>query len=237
RVPRLLPARAALAAAAAQTPVPRLTPASHSLRSRCDSLVALMHRVLFAFLVAGAIAATSAHAAEPRADGGTALDQGAFRIYRQNQALGLETFEIVEGHDSLVVHAHQTLHLPGDPEDDPLVREVNLLVNKYDLSLHAYASTRTHHGVTVQRGLTVAATHYVAFRQSPRGGEGDSRVLPPGRVYVMEAQVVTLFDLIGRSLQGKTFASRPLNLLALGPQDTMLDARVVSLGNETIRWG
>jgi hypothetical protein len=85
--------------------------------------------------------------------------------------------------------------------------------------------------------VTVSDTHYVAFREGGGAGEGISYVLPPGRLYVMEAQLITPFDLIGRSLHGRSFESRALNLLALGPRDTMLEARAVSLGNETIRWG
>ena len=191
-----------------------------------------MQRALIACLATLTIAA-----AAPATRDSRTLDQGSFKIYRNYQALGAETFEFVHGHDSLLVHARQYLMIQTSRGDEPLERSVDALYSFSDYALHEYQSSRTLGGTTTMRGLVVADTHYVAYRQDSGLGEGDSRVLPPGRMFVMDAQVVTLFDLIGRSLHGSSFASRPLNLLALGPRDTMLDARVVSLGNETIRWG
>lgn len=176
-------------------------------------------------------------AASPDTPGRTVIDKGSFKVSRHDRPLGAETFEMVQSNDSLMVLASQFLTLQGPEGPEPLERAAQLLLNQNDFSLRNYRSTRTHRAATTQRELVVADTHYVAYRQHGLAGTGESRVLPPGRVYVMDAQLITLFDLIGRSLQGTTFESRPLNLLALGPRDTMLDARVVSLGTETIRWG
>lgn len=165
------------------------------------------------------------------------IDQGSFKIYRHDKALGAETFELAEGHDSLVVRARQYLSLPTSQGEEPLERGADLLVSRVDFSLRDYQSTRTYRGATTTRGLVLADTHYVAYREDRAGGIGESRVLPPGRLYVMDSQLVTLFDLICRSFHAKAFESRPINLLALGPRDTLLEARVVVLPNETIRWG
>jgi hypothetical protein len=165
------------------------------------------------------------------------IDQGSFKIYRHDQALGAETFELNEGHDSLVVRARQYLNLQTPQGEEPLERGADLLVSRVDYSLRDYQSTRTFRGTTTTRGLALSDTHYVAYRETPAGGEGESRVLPPGRLYVMDSQLVTLFDLICRSFHAKAFESRPINLLALGPRDTLLEARVTVLPSETIRWG
>jgi hypothetical protein len=111
------------------------------------------------------------------------------------------------------------------------------MVSRTDYSLRDYSSTRSFLGTITKRGLALADTHYVAYREDAQGGVGESRVLPPGRLYVMDSQLVTLFDVICRSFHAKSFESRPLNLLALGPRDTLLEARAVVLPNETIRWG
>jgi hypothetical protein len=165
------------------------------------------------------------------------IDQGSFKIFRHDKALGAETFELAEGHDSLVVRARQYLSIPTSQGEEPLERAAELYVNRIDFSLRDYQSTRTHRGASTTRGLVISDTHYVAYREDRQGGVGESRVLPPGRLYVMDSQLVTLFDLICRSVHKQSFASRPINLLALGPRDTLLDARIVSLPNETIRWG
>lgn len=165
------------------------------------------------------------------------VDQGSFKIYRHDRALGAETFEMAEGHDSLIVRTRQYLSIPTSQGEEPLERAAELYVNRHDFSVRDYQSTRTHRGSSTTRGLVIADTHYVAYREDRQGGVGESRVLPPGRLFVMDSQLVTLFDLICRSVHQKSFESRTINLLALGPRDTLLEARVVSLPAETIRWG
>lgn len=191
-----------------------------------------MDRPWASLLAAGTILVAAASPARA-----AVVDQGSFKIYANDRPLGAETFELSDAQDSLIVRARQYLALPTTRGDEPLEKSVDLLVSRSDFALRQYQANRIFRGATTKRAVVVADTHYVAYREEGRGGEGESRVLPPGRVYLMDSQVITLFDLICRGLFGKTFDTRPLNLLALGPRDTMLDARAVSLGNETIRWG
>lgn len=189
-----------------------------------------MHRP-FILLAACAIALA------PSPSWSAVIDQGSFKIFRHDRALGAETFEMAEGHDSLVVRARQYLSIQTSQGEEPLERAAEVYVNRLDYSLRDYQSSRMHRGTTTTRGLVISDTHYVAYREDRQGGIGESRVLPPGRLYVMDSQLVTLFDLLCRSVHAKSFESRPINLLALGPRDTLLDARLVSLPPETIRWG
>lgn len=184
---------------------------------------------LLSSAAAALLAVIPAHAAP--------VDKGVFKIFRNDRALGAETFEILELQDSLVVRARQYLTIPTSQGDEPVERAADLYVDRLDYSLRDYQSTRTFRGKTTRRGLVLSDTHYVAFREDDRGGVGESRVLPPGRVYVMDSQIITLFDLICRSLHGQSFENRGIQLLALGPQDTLLDARASVAGSETIRWG
>jgi hypothetical protein len=183
------------------------------------------------------VLAAAAIAATPSPSPSDAVDQGSFKIYRHDRSLGAETFEFIDTHDSLIVRARQHLTLPTPQGDQPLERAADLHVSRIDFSLRDYQSTRSFLGTKIMRGLSLSDTHYVAYREDDRGGEGESRVLPPGRLYVMDSQLVTLFDLICRSFHAKSFESRAINLLALGPRDTLLEARVVVLPSETIRWG
>jgi hypothetical protein len=183
------------------------------------------------FLVAAATVAI------PAASRAAVIDQGSYKIYRNDRALGAETFDVTEFSDSLFLRTRQFLTIQTPDGDEIVERGADVYVSRIDYSLRQYLSTRVFRGVTTRRAITMADTHYVAFREDAHGGEGESRVLPPGRLYIMDSQLVALFDLICRSFHAKRFESRPLNLLALGPRDTLLDARAVVLPSETIRWG
>ena len=189
-------------------------------------------------MILPALMSASALIAAPLAGmGAEVIDKGSFKIYRHGRAMGAETFEISEGQDSVVVRGRQFLTIPTSKGDEPLEKGVDILVSRQDYAFRVYQSTRNFQGTTMTRALVMADTHYVAYRESGGVGDGESRVLPPGHLFVMDGQVVTLFDLLCRSLHQASFTSRSLNLLALGPRDTMLDARAVMLGTETIRWG
>lgn len=185
--------------------------------------------VLATLVVASAFIAAGAR--------GEVVDKGTFRLFLHDRPLGIETFEIEESQDSLLVRTRQHLTLPDSQNGEPLEKGADILVGRSDYALRQYHSTRTFRGATTQRGLAMADTHYVAYREGEGLGDGEARTLPAGRLFVMDSQLIALFDLICRSLNGTTFASRPVNLLALGPRDTMLDARAVVLPSETIRWG
>lgn len=188
-------------------------------------------------LLAALAAAIAIVAALPAPAACDTIDRGSFKLYNQDRALGAETIEVVESQDSLTFRARQYLTLPTSLGDEPLEKGADILVGRSDYGLRHYQSNRTFRGATTIRALVVSDTHYVAYREAEDGGVGESRVLPPGRLYVMDSQLITPFDVVCRSLHGKPFESRTLNLLALGPRDTLLEARAVSLGNETIRWG
>ncbi|MBI1797375.1 MAG: hypothetical protein HY076_00470 [Candidatus Eisenbacteria bacterium] len=164
------------------------------------------------------------------------VDQGTFKLAIGQHPLGVEAFVYESAQDSLVVRARQRLVVP--PRGDTLEKDADVLVGGTNFALRGYQSNRIFHGRKIVRALVLADTHYVAYREGEGTvSTGDSYVLPPGRLYVMDSQVMTLFDLICRSLHDERFERRPINLLALGPVDTMLEAAVVSKGSETIRWG
>jgi hypothetical protein len=180
----------------------------------------------------------AALAGPPAANAAALMDQGSFKLYQGQHALGAETFEYVTTQDSLVIRARQSLVVPTSHGDERLEKGADILLGRDDLGMRAYQSTLNFRGQKLVRALVFADTHYVAYRE----GEGlistgDSYALPAGRMFVMDSQVMTMFDLICRSLHGESFERRPINLLALGPRDTLLEAIVVARGTETIPWG
>ena len=191
-----------------------------------------MRRLLRTLVVPAAILA--ALPATARCD---VLDRGSFKLYLQDRALGAETFEIQDSRDSLVIRARQYLMLPGPRGDESFEKGADILLSRGEHEIRHYQSTRTFRGATVVRALVMADTHYVAYREGEGLGAGEVRALPPGRLYLMDSQVITLFDFICRSLRLGPSETRPIHLLALGPRDTLLEAQVTSLGDATIRWG
>jgi hypothetical protein len=60
-------------------------------------------------------------------------------------------------------------------------------------------------------------------------------VQPPGRLFVMDSQLFSLFDVLSRSLANKTFTTRRVQLLALQPDSLAAPlATVTSLGSDTL---
>jgi hypothetical protein len=67
------------------------------------------------------------------------------------------------------------------------------------------------------------------------GGNADQVVQPPGRLFVMDSQMFSLFDVLSRSLANKTFTTRRVQLLALQTDSLAAPlATVTALGADTL---
>jgi hypothetical protein len=80
-------------------------------------------------------------------------------------------------------------------------------------------------------------TLFTLYREYDGRGQGDRLVLPPGRMYVMDSRLYSLFELLLLSLKGQTFQQRPVFVLALGDRDTLVEATVARGGRDTLRIG
>ncbi len=195
-------------------------------------------RLLPAFLACLALAASApaALAQAPTED----LDHGSFIINIHDHAIGAETFGIEGRADSLncAAHSYRTQHTSQG--DEPIAKTMVLTAGRGDWALRYYQSEETFRGQTLVRGVVMdpGDTSFTVFvERKEGGGTANRRVAPPGRTFVLDSGLYTLFDLICLHLHGKTFTTRPLNLLVFGPRDTLLEAEVTDLGTETIRWG
>ncbi len=166
--------------------------------------------------------------------GGVELDRGSFQIYQADQLLGTEVFAFVGNGDSLLVTSRSLQVLPGG---DTLRKDVAQVLGLYDYGLRSYRSKQHFAGHRIGRGLRLGDTTLTSERQYDESGEVDQLVLPPGRIFVMDPKIFVCFDLICRSLHGKSFDRRPLILFVMGPRDTMIETTATDLGSETIRWG
>jgi hypothetical protein len=128
--------------------------------------------------------------------------------------------------------------VPGPNGVDSISKAVSLTVSAFDYDLKRYYSEQRTRAGVLKAGLTRGDTTFASYRDRYGHGEGVTYTLPPGRVFVLDPHVFTLFDVICRNLKGKLFATRPLTMIALGPDTTLiLEATAERKGVEPFRWG
>jgi hypothetical protein len=173
-----------------------------------------------------------------RADAPETLDQGVFHISAHGKPLGVESFSFLERGDTTVVTAQSFVMVPGPGGVDSVSKRVSLTVSAFDYDLRRYFSEQRGGGRVLRAGLTRGDTTFASYRDRDGRGEGLTYTLPPGRVFVLDPHVFTLFDVVCRNLKGKTFATWPLTMIALGPDSTLiLHVTAERKGEEPFHWG
>jgi hypothetical protein len=195
----------------------------------------MLRKLVLCFLAGFALAVPAVAAPVPI--GTEVVDHGAFVIRSGDRLLGVETFAIEGRSDSLVLNSNLYGTEPTEGGVQQLEKQMGLVANRSDFGLRQYQSNTSVGGNQLIRGVIMSDTSLNVFREDNGRGSGETLTAPPGRLFVLDARLFSLFDLICLSLHGKTFQSRPLVLLALGPRDTTLEATATHLGTETIRWG
>lgn len=177
-------------------------------------------------------------AAGARADAIQTLDQGLYHITAQGNSLGVESFSYRERGDSVVVTSQSFVIVPGPAGADSVSKNVSLTVNAFDYDLKRYYSEQRSRAGMLRAGLTRGDTTFSSYRERFGHGQGLTYTLPPGRVFVLDPHVFTLFDVICRNLKGKVFTSRPLTMIVLGPDSTLvLESTAERKGVEPFHWG
>jgi hypothetical protein len=193
-------------------------------------------RALLLALALGILPGASALAASRPSN-----DEGRYRVYVRDRAIGDEEFMFLWRHDSLVVLSYiggQILPARAG-KVDTLRKQAALTLAAIDGGLRGYESREVLSGRLLRRELVIEGdTAYTSYRTTELGGEGNTLVRPPGRPYVIDPQVYTLFDCLLRALWTQQFDERPITLLYLFPsRDSAVDARIKRLGPEELRWG
>lgn len=165
------------------------------------------------------------------------LDTGTYHVYQGHRALGAETFAFERHDDSLFIYSSVVEAIPRPEGDLELNKSMQLLLREFDQGLVLYESEQNFDGVKLNRGVTPADTTLTMWRQENHVGTGDVIVRPPGKIFILDAQIFTLFDVLSRDLHSRSFTTRPLQLLVLGARDTVVQATATDLGTETLRWG
>jgi hypothetical protein len=191
-------------------------------------------RVLALLLaVAAALPAAAAAAAAPP----VTLDLGRFTLTQDGQPARVEDFAFDRYGDSLVVRAASS-PWREKAEDLHFDKFMLLVADAREFELISYSSQFGTRADTLRRGITLARsdTAFTLWREHNGRGTGDVQVRPPGRLYVLDAPLFTLFGYIGWTMQGRTFDRRPLNIVVLGARDTLVEGTVTDAGSETLTW-
>ena len=165
------------------------------------------------------------------------LDSGTFVVRQGARTLGSETFKAVANGDRLTLTSTVSQQVPTPDGDVKLEKTMELVVSRFDFGLKTYKSNQKFRDHELGRGVSVAETTIAVYREIDQSGTGNVLALPPGRLFLIDPMLFTLFEYMCLSLHGHTFDTRPVTVLVLGPTDSLLEARVTDLGTETIRWG
>jgi hypothetical protein len=165
------------------------------------------------------------------------LDSGTFEVYQGDRALGTETFAFERHSDSLFIHCQVRQEIPSPNGTLSLEKSMRLLTKEFDGALVLYESIQTVNEQRLVRAIVPTDTAMTVYREDDRAGEGHTIVRPPGKIYIIDPQLFTLFDIICRELGSREFTERRIQMFVLAAADTTVDAIVTDMGKETIRWG
>ena len=165
------------------------------------------------------------------------IDSGTFVVYQGARAVGTETFSIVADNDKLFMRSAVVQQVPTPDGDRKLDKTLELVATRFDFGLKTYKSTQKFKDRELGRGVSVAETTIAIYREIDQSGVGNVLALPPGRLFLIDPMMFSLFEYMCLSFHGHTFDTRPISVLVLGPTDSLLEARVTDLGQEAIRWG
>lgn len=195
-----------------------------------------MNRHVWMVLLAaasGLFAVAAARAEEP-----LPLDAGRFIVYEAGKPVAHEDFEYFQFSDSMVVYAKAERKIRrADGTDVTFSKTMGLIADLLDFNLRRYASTQSMGADTTRRGIVPDDTVMTVLVESPVGGEAERMVRPPGRLYVLDSQVWTLIDVIGRNLHRQTFEVRPVAMMAFGNPPGTIEATARRMAPDTLRWG
>ena len=167
------------------------------------------------------------------------LDRGKFVTFRGDVPIASERFEYSRQGDSLVVTANtERRRRKPDGSEERMTKSMELHARASDLGMLSYTSTETADGRSVARTILPNDTMLTVLTTAVGGaGEADIIDRPPGRFFVMDTGLFTLFDVIGRNLQHRIFGSRSVQLVVLGTDTRNVEATATLAGPDTVVWG
>ena len=173
-----------------------------------------------------------------KADGLVTIDSGRFIVLQGNQPIAIERFEYVQSGDSLVISAVvERKARDASGAEVRFDKTSQTIVGASDFGIRSYLSNQAFDGHNTIKTIAPSDTGLIISTEVDGAGDMVQLVRPPGRVFVMDPLVFTLFDIICRSVAPQTFTKRPIQLVTLAPTNTTTDATIATAGADTVRWG
>lgn len=193
--------------------------------------------VLALVLACVASVATPARA-QQGADSVTVLDSGRLLVFSRGTPVGVEDFQYERRADSVLVSAMHTRHVAGEGGKTlKWVKKFGLVRGAGDDALHSYFSNLEFDGHVTTRGIVPGDTAMTIYSEFDGNGDALRITQPPGRYYIMDPMLFTLFDLVCRAVSERPLARRPIELVSLGQDPGSSEATVSAAGADTITWG
>jgi hypothetical protein len=77
----------------------------------------------------------------------------------------------------------------------------------------------------------------VVYREVDGRGGSDTYARPPGRLFVLDGQLFSSFEVMCRTLHGHPFSERTMHTMILSAHDTLTDVTAEDRGLDTLRYG
>lgn len=156
-----------------------------------------------------------------------------------NQIVASEDFEYVFSGDSVTVTSsmkRKARNADGTMVD--LAKRMALVVDANDFGLRSYLSNLEYDGHTQVRGVIPGDTAMTVYNETDGAGGADRLIQPPGRLFMMDPGLFTLFDVVCKNLKGKPLTTkRPIQIVAMSQSVDAVEATVVAVGADTVVWG
>lgn len=181
--------------------------------------------------------ASVALAAPSRPALSTELDSATFQLHLYGRPLGQELYSLQSEGDTLTVYAQAQLVLPGPVTGDTLTKTMRMVADAFDFDIRRYESFQRFRGQKLNRAILPHDTVLVVYREVDGAGTSDSYGRPPGRLFVMDGQIFSSFELMCRALHGHSFKTRQMHVFALSAHDLLTELTAIDLGTEVLPWG
>ena len=166
-------------------------------------------------------------------------DSGLLLVYEGDRPVAHENYRLQAMGDSLLFTAvHERVFVDDQGARHAFKKNMLLVVDSRDLGLMRYVSIQEFKGGNYTRGLFTSDTSMTYYHELDGAGGADRVVQPPGRLFVMDSQLFTLFDVLCRSLANKSFDKRRVQMLALLPDSLTMPVATVTMARpDTVRIG
>lgn len=165
------------------------------------------------------------------------LDAGRLIILDRGTPVGYEDFAYERRGDSLLVSGvHTRVVREAEGSTAKWIKKFSLIVDGTDFGMRAYTSNLEFGGNVTVKGVLPGDTSMTIYSEVDGAGEAVRLEQPPGRLFVMDPMLFTLFDVVCRNVSRQSLAKRPVEMVTLGEEPATVHAVATAAGPDTIQW-